>query len=223
MALEASLTEILDAHIRNELVNVHTALPGKVVAYDAAKQTADVKPLVKRVMFTEEGGRGKAEELPIVPNVPVQFPRGGGYVITVPLVAGDFVWLMFSEAGTGEVRATGQDSEPLDVRRHTLSYPVAIPGGVPEPAPLVDAASSNHMIMGKDGAAAQVHVTATEIRLGASASDFVALASLVDARIAAIRTDYNAHTHPAPGGATSAPTAPLAAQATVAATLVKAT
>jgi hypothetical protein len=61
------------------------------------------------------------------------------------------------------------------------------------------------------------------LSLGAkAATDWVALASLVDSRIDAIRSAHNTHTHPAPGGATSAPTAPMAVQATVASTKVRA-
>lgn len=68
--------------------------------------------------------------------------------------------------------------------------------------------------------------TAPELRLGSdSAAAFVALADLVDSRIAAIRTAFNAHTHTGVttgSGSSGPPGAALAAQASVAAGKVKA-
>lgn len=74
----------------------------------------------------------------------------------------------------------------------------------------------------KSGRAA---LTAPEVRLGSdAASAYVALANLVDARIAAVVATFNAHVHTsaAPGSPTSSPVTPLAAQASVAAGKVKA-
>jgi hypothetical protein len=59
---------------------------------------------------------------------------------------------------------------------------------------------------------------------GAAASQFVALANLVDSRLSAIRTWLNTHTHPtAATGPVSAPSTPLSALDSVAATKAKAT
>ena len=60
------------------------------------------------------------------------------------------------------------------------------------------------------------------VHLGGAAGSLVALAELVDARLASVRTWLNAHTHPTPSGASSAPTVPLGAQASVAASKVSA-
>jgi phage baseplate assembly protein V len=83
----------------------------------------------------------------------------------------------------------------------------------------------------KDGSfvllkSARVVVDGQELRLGSdAAANFVALANLVDDRIAAIRTAFNAHAHTGVttgSGSTGAPAALLAAQASVAAGKVKA-
>jgi phage baseplate assembly protein V len=72
----------------------------------------------------------------------------------------------------------------------------------------------------------RVVVDGIELRLGSdAAANFVALANLVDARIAAIRTAFNAHAHTGVTtgtGSSWAPASPLAAQASVAAGKVKA-
>lgn len=60
------------------------------------------------------------------------------------------------------------------------------------------------------------------IAIGAfSPSMWGAIGDLVDARLAAIVGAHNTHTHPAPGGATSAPTTPMASQASVKSTKVR--
>ena len=66
----------------------------------------------------------------------------------------------------------------------------------------------------------------SEIKLGAAASDFVALAAKVLTELNSIKTAFDTHTHPfvATGAAspTSAPTAPMTTPSSVAAALVKA-
>lgn len=58
---------------------------------------------------------------------------------------------------------------------------------------------------------------------GAAASQFVALANLVDARLSVLREWLNSHTHVETGGTTNAATPPLVALDSVAATKAKAT
>jgi hypothetical protein len=50
----------------------------------------------------------------------------------------------------------------------------------------------------------RVHFGASAVSVGAG-SDFVAMAAKVLTELSAIITAFNAHTHPAPGGATSPP------------------
>ena len=79
---------------------------------------------------------------------------------------------------------------------------------------------STALVMGhenaENGAVVRIHTNGT-IEIGYSPSGFIAIADLVDARLSSMVTDFNAHTHPAPGGATSAPTDPMGSQASVAA------
>jgi hypothetical protein len=142
-----------------------------------------------------------------------------------PLSQGDEVTLVFSEFNTSEFRTTGQVNEPLDVRRHGIGSPVAIPSAISDIKALTDhAAAASAMLLGKDGQEGQVRIAANEIKLGATASQYVALANLVNARCAAIETFLASHTH---GGVTTgtgvsatAPGAPSGSS--VAATVVKA-
>lgn len=127
MSLEPDMTELLREVIESRLADVHTSIPGRVVSYDASTQTADVEIVIFRADQAETG-EVVHEAYPVVPNVPVAWPSGGGYSLQLPLAAGDGVWLVFSEAAVANWRDTGDVSPPGDLDRHDLSYPIAIPG-----------------------------------------------------------------------------------------------
>jgi len=219
-----SLAEILEAFQRNVALSVHTSEPGMIVSYDSAKQTAHVQPVVKRCIVARDGSK-TFETLPVLPNVPVQFPRGGGFAMSWPLSPGDFVQLHYSQKSISEWLGTGEISEPMDSRLHGLSGAVAVPGVVPSAQTLSeDAGALESLVLGRDGEEAQVRIKAGEIKLGASASDFVALASKVAAELATLRSTFNTHTHigHAPANPTDPPLPLLAAFNSTAADLVKA-
>ena len=132
MPATPTLAEVIRAAIDSRLADVHTAIPGKIKSYDAATQTADVIPLVKASTPMADGG-DELEELPVIPNVRVLWPRAGGCYIHFPMAAGDYVLLVFNETAIGHWRAgAGEPAPPGDVSRHSLSYPYAIPGGWPD-------------------------------------------------------------------------------------------
>lgn len=125
MPIEPTFAEVITGAIDSKLLDLHTCMPGVVVGFDAIGQSVNVQPVIKRAIHSY-AGELVHEQLPIIHNVPVAFPGGGGYVMRFPVTAGDHVWLMFSEAAMSQWRTTGQISEPLDLRRHDLSYACAM-------------------------------------------------------------------------------------------------
>jgi hypothetical protein len=214
MPLEPTLSQILDAAFDARLLDLHTALPGKVKIYNPATQTADVQPTVMRAVLKRDGDRD-LEELPVIPNVPVGWPRGGGYSLQFPLLPGDHVWLIFSEAAIAQWRESGSLSEPGDLRRHDLSYPIALPCVAPNAGALAPVVGSEAVLDGP-----------TQIRLGGLLADYVALSTLVTAELTALKSAISgAATVPNDGGAAfkAALVAALSAwPGSVAATKVKA-
>lgn len=126
-----SLTELLDAAIRAHMARVHVSIPAKVVKADLAANTVDVEIAVEAAYFDREGER-EYEARPNIPSVPIVWPRAGGKILTLPIAAGDYVLLVFSEQSLAEWRLTGQRSRPQDARRHSIGYPFAIPGASPD-------------------------------------------------------------------------------------------
>lgn len=179
MPLEPSLAQVIRGAIDGKLLDVHTALPGRVKSYDASKQVADIIPAIRGVIFTEDD-EAVLEDLPVIPNVPVGWLRGGGYSLQFPLKPGDHVLLVFSESATGQWRSTGQTSEPGDLRRHDLSYPFAIPCCAPD-ADALTAIGGDEAVL--DGP--------TTVRLGGASADYVALAAKVKANFDAIKQMFD--------------------------------
>jgi len=176
MSLDPSLQEVIARAISSRLLDVHTAIPGRVVSYDASKQTAEVTPVVQRVDPKADGGNALTP-LPSIPNVPVQWPRGGRYALHFPLAAGDHVLLVFSEAAIGHWRASGELAPPGDLRRHSLGYPIAIPGIAPDAGKLEGAPDNEAVLTVGDGA----------FRVGGASAEMVALANKVDAQLDALK------------------------------------
>jgi hypothetical protein len=199
--LEPSWPEILQSVTAAALKGVHTALPATVKSYDVATQVASVELVIQL----------EGQTVPPLSDVPVVWPGGAAGFLHVPLAAGDPVLVVFSEEDFSKYWDTGSISAPASLARHGL-HAIAIPGLRRAAAPL--AVTAGHVTLG----------AASELRLGAdAASAFVALATLVDARIAALVSYINTHVHATAGtGPPVPPTVLLGAQATVAATKVKA-
>ena len=153
MPVDPTEVEVIREAIRSALIDVHVALPARVDSYNAAKQTVKVTLCVTRDRMITDTREIATEEMPQLDNVPVAWPRGGGFFMTMPIKKGDFVQLVFNESATGVFRESGEvPSRPGDLRRHHIAHPVAIPGGgaFPDSGPIGDA-SDNDMVFGNDG------------------------------------------------------------------------
>lgn len=231
--LETVLREAIDARA----AEVHTAIPAKVISYDAAKQVADVQPMVKDFYHSVEGAL-IPRSFPTLPSVPVAFLRGSGYFMTVPLAAGDTGMLIFSELPIDRWRSTGQESHPVNARRHGVGNAVFYPGITPRAKALTETGVSDHMVLGKEGGC-QIHVKPAEVNLdGGPSATAVALAQLIETRFTALYAAIAAgftgvgESTAASGTAAKAaffgafsspPTGPVVPQPSVAAQKVKAT
>jgi len=211
------------AAIDQGLGTIQAPLPGKIDTYDEGTQKADVKPLLKRPLVDEDGNDLPFEVLPVIPSVPIVFPRadfqGAKFFMSFPLKPGDHVALIIMNWSLDAWKSldAGTDVEPTQFRQHDLSDAVAIPGLYPFGAALSDAHPDN-LVLGRDGGI-QIHLKPSdEIHLGSeNAADFVALAQKVLTELQAVETDLttikttlSAHIHPTttPGAQTGTPAPP---------------
>jgi hypothetical protein len=125
-------------------------MPGQVESYDAEKQTANVQPLIKNVVADPDGAQ-LVEDYPVIPSVPVVFPRGGGFFFAFPLQAGDFVLLAFCERSIDQYMRKGKLTHPVDLEKHGFSGAVAYAGLYPTDLALSDDGVATGIIIGKEG------------------------------------------------------------------------
>jgi len=98
----------------DERMNTWGEMPGRVVAFDAEKQTATIAPLGKLVI------NGAALDLPELQEVPIRFARAGNGAITFPVAAGDRVTLR-PQMRSSENYHLDDDGTPSDRRSFNLS------------------------------------------------------------------------------------------------------
>lgn len=208
-----SAPEVHEAFIKAALDRVHTAIPGKIQSYDAARQVADIVPQVPRVVRGRLTRERKLDHLPVFPDVPVAFPRAAGFYIHFPVQPGDTCLVVVTEADMNEWLRTGEAIDPGLSGRFRLSSAVAFLGLSPETNRITDA-TPGALTIGKQGGP-QVVIDGALVRVGSAlASDFVALSSKVDAAIAAIVAYVNSHTHVVGGTAAVPGTPPVSAPVT---------
>lgn len=210
--LPPSQEGLIRGWIEHHLQELHVAMPGRVERYDHATQTADVLPLVRHGARQPDGSTAM-EDLPVIPTVPVLWPRAGGWFMAMPLAVGDTVQLLVNSAAIGHWRAGGGAvTDPGDLRRHHLSHAVAIPGLATRAQRLKHAPPASHgMVFGQDddgGTRVTIDSNGTiivtraatellrietngEVSLGgAVGAQFVALSNLVDARLGEIKAIF---------------------------------
>lgn len=115
--------EVLNQVISARFEGVHTCLPATVQSYDHRRRKASVQPMIQKAYLS-----GKNESLPVLSDVPVVWPAGGGGVFTFPLRRGDGILLVFSERNLENYLESGRNSPPKDGRKFDLSDAIAIPG-----------------------------------------------------------------------------------------------
>lgn len=125
-----SESDIADAREDALRLDLETAFPARVQSYDGSAQTADLVPLVRRQVPQPDGSHAM-EELPVLPCVPVLFPRMGSAFVSLPVAAGDTGLVIVCSGAIGHWRAgDGEVSDPGDLRRHHPSHAVFLPLGL---------------------------------------------------------------------------------------------
>lgn len=186
-----SLTEVLETALEYHAGVLRVGLPGKVVDYDKATRTATIQPLVGRYLELQDGGE-RAEPLPQLVGVPVEFPGGDTFEIVWPLKQGATGMLHFADSSLDEWKDKANEAVTArDVRQHHLADAVFRPGlrspRAPGTTPRDDA-----LVLGILSGMS-IHVTETGISLGEpSAAYAVALAEQVAAALNQLKQAFTA-------------------------------
>lgn len=144
--------------------DLHVAIPGVVESYNVATLTADIRPGLKRyVPSRDDEAEDRTEPLPVLPDVPVIWPFGGGLFVHGGLDRGDSVLLVICSTDPGAWRASdGSQVDPSHPLRHGLGGAVAIPGLLRRGAEFTPDGAS----IGLDGEVSQILFRTNRIQAG---------------------------------------------------------
>lgn len=149
-----SLADAIRWAILYQLNNVHTALPGQVLAYDYTTQKATIQPTLNKVW-----NDGNINQLPVLENVPVIFPASGGASLTFPVNPGDTCLITFIERSMDQWLTTGGLVNPQDPRKFDLSDAVAIMGLKPFNSQFPARANNTDMVLQYGGSSITITPT----------------------------------------------------------------
>ena len=152
--LMASTQRTLETMLRQMLLSTWCALPGIVTDTSklADQQTISVQPAIKGILAQPEGP-AVAVPLPILPDVLVCWPTGGGVTLTFPISVGDECLVVFGDRGVDWWWNSGGVQLPFEARQHDLSDGFAVFGPRSKPRLLPDVSISAVQLRTDDGLA----------------------------------------------------------------------
>lgn len=115
----------LESIMKQNIAEVHTAIPGKIVKFDASRCIAEVQPTLSYHVAD-----GRVLTYPVIVEVPVFMPKAGVSTITYPVKEGDSCLLVFSERSLDEWMGKSTD-EHHDPRKFDLTDAFAFVGMCP--------------------------------------------------------------------------------------------
>lgn len=120
---EPTLADVISRAVDSIIASCHTAFPGTVENYDQTNCKADILPLVGR-----RYADGSTLAMPVIPGVPVVWPRTALGSLSFPLSRGDGVLVVCAERSIDDFKSKGGEVIPEDGRKFDLADAIAIPG-----------------------------------------------------------------------------------------------
>lgn len=134
----------------NNAAQLRVAIPGIIESFDANRQTVSVQPAITENIQVGES-ESKATKLPVLTDIPICFPRAGGYSITLPVRKGDECLLVFADMCIDGWWQSGGVQDQMETRRHDLSDAFAIIGTTSQAKRLSGYSPDKMQIMSDNG------------------------------------------------------------------------
>ncbi len=138
--------------------SIWTSLPAIITEVDLTKMTISAQPTVQGVV-TDENGASSFVNLPLLVDVPICFPRGGGFTITFPLAINNEVLIMFASRCIDAWWQSGGIQKPMEARMHDLSDSFAILAPTSQPN-VIENISSTAIQIRNDAGTSYVEIAA---------------------------------------------------------------
>jgi len=146
-------SEQMSSQLLNTIFSMlRVSLPGIIESYDPIANTCTVQPALKG-QTADELGNYTSAPLPLLVDVPVVFPRGGGCSITFPIKEGDECLVVFSDRCIDFWWQSGGVQEPVDPRQHDLSDAFAFVGPMSQPNVIGNISTTTLQMRTDDGLA----------------------------------------------------------------------
>lgn len=134
--------ESLRLALENAQASIWTAMPGIVTAVNLSAQTVSVQPAIQGVVTSPDGST-QATNLPLLVDVPIVWPRAGGFALTFPIAAGDEVLVVFGSRCIDSWWQSGGVGAQAEARMHDLSDGFAILAPTSQPKKFANVSSAN--------------------------------------------------------------------------------
>lgn len=103
-------------------------MPGIIQSVDLEEMTCEVQTSIQGSVLDENNNEQNVN-YPLLVDVPIVFPSSSGFMVTLPLSAGDEVLVVFaSRCIDSWWQSGGYLNRPIELRMHDLSDGFAIPG-----------------------------------------------------------------------------------------------
>lgn len=129
---------------------IWTSMPGIVQSFSDSAITATVQIAIKGVVHTPDG-KAQFVNMPILVDVPVHFPRGGGCTLTFPVSKGDECLVVFAARCIDSWWQSGGIQTPMEPRIHDLSDGFAFVGFFSQATKISGISTSTAQLRSNDG------------------------------------------------------------------------
>ena len=151
---------------------MRVSIPAIVVSFDAVRQVVSVQPAIKELMRVN--AVLTPTTLPILDDVPIVLPCGGGFSLTFPIEPGDECDLVFSDMGQDLWWQSGGVQQQMDGKlyRHDIGDAKAHFGLRNQTRVLANYSTSSAQLRSDDGtvlislSAGEIDITAPSIKIG---------------------------------------------------------
>jgi hypothetical protein len=198
MERQNTTEQIVGAGLETLRNSIYVCIPGSVVAYYPATQTADVQPMVNDPRADLDTGAVVPEQWQVVKQVRVAWPRFGGFTLVGQLAPYDRVILQAFDLDPSAVFSGPRSIKPVDpadVHRHGGGYWRCVPEDCS--GPLQDTLlAALGAFLGFDGSPGSLVFTKTSVDVGgrglgvplALAPPMIAAAEAIGVAMGAIST-----------------------------------
>jgi len=163
--------ELFHKRLKDNLLDrVCVSMPCKIVSYDRVKHLATVKPLLNF-----KYANGPTIEYDVIPDVEILRMMAGGFLIDLPLNAGDTGWLIAVDRDSLDVKERSNNALPRStlVNSYKSGYWIPDQWGSESKLQISGVDANRLVIQSKDGTqkisvgASDIHITASVVNITA--------------------------------------------------------